>query len=158
MEPPFERKESEEFYMPFEQIHTDGSLEKRRSEVKELTESFRQHNLIDPALYSRYQVKRGLRNEDGTGVVAGLTKVCNVHGYVINEGERSPVDGELVYRGINVKDIVEGCRKENRFGFEEVAWLLLFGSLPTTAQLSHFRDILDEYRELPTGFAEDLIM
>lgn len=144
--------------MPFEQIHTDGSLEKRRSEVKELTESFRQHNLIDPALYNRYQVKRGLRNEDGTGVVAGLTKVCNVHGYVINEGERSPVDGELVYRGINVKDIVEGCRRENRFGFEEVAWLLLFGSLPTTAQLSHFRDILDEYRELPTGFAEDLIM
>lgn len=103
--------------MPFEQIHTDGSLEKRRSEVKELTESFRQHNLIDPALYNRYQVKRGLRNEDGTGVVAGLTKVCNVHGYVINEGERSPVDGELVYRGINVKDIVEGCRRENRFGF-----------------------------------------
>ena len=144
--------------MPFSQIHTDGSLEKRRREMQELTDAFYDTHYFPAGAATKYGVKRGLRNADGTGVVAGLTKVSNVHGYVLDEGERSPVEGELTYRGINIKDIVKGCKEADRFGFEEVAWLLLFGKLPTSAQLDRFNDILSEYRELPTGFAEDMIM
>ena len=144
--------------MPFSQIHTEGSLEKRRRDMQLLTEETCQDNFIDSELFAKYDVKRGLRNADGTGVIAGLTKICNVHGYIIDEGEKSPVDGELIYRGINVRDIINGCRAENRFGFEEVCWLLLFGHLPTAEQHQRFCDLLSEYRELPTGFAEDLIM
>ena len=106
--------------MPFSQIHTEGSLEKRRRDMQLLTEETCQDNFIDSELFAKYDVKRGLRNADGTGVIAGLTKICNVHGYIIDEGEKSPVDGELIYRGINVRDIINGCRAENRFGFEEV--------------------------------------
>ena len=108
--------------------------------------------------YEKYNVKRGLRNADGTGVMAGLTRVCNVHGYVIDEGEKFPVEGKLTYRGQNIEDLVAGCVADNRFGFEEVVWLLLFGSLPTKAQLDSLRGILAEYRELPKYFAEDMII
>ena len=83
--------------------------------IQSLCEEFRQYNQIDPAYYDVYNVKRGLRNNDGTGVVAGLTRVCNVHGYVLDEGEKSPVDGVLTYRGIRVSDLVEGCIRDDRF-------------------------------------------
>lgn len=126
--------------------------------LKNLCDEFRKYNVINPMLFDRYHVKRGLRNEDGTGVMAGLTRICNVHGYLINEGEKMPIDGELIYRGINVKDIVGGCQKENRFGFEEVIWLLLFGKLPTKKQLNLFTSILGELRELPPYFTEDILM
>ena len=108
--------------------------------------------------FTRYGVKRGLRNADGTGVMAGLTRVCSVDGYYIEDGERVPRPGRLKFRGIDVKEIVAGCRKEDRFGFEEVAWLLIFGSLPTPEQLSNFSNVLAECRELPDDFIEDMIM
>ncbi|HBL40970.1 MAG TPA: citrate synthase, partial [Ruminococcaceae bacterium] len=90
--------------------------------------------------------------------MAGLTKICSVEGYYVDDGERVPKPGKLVFRGINVNDIVNGCRKEDRFGFEEVAWLLIFGSLPTKEQLTKFQNVLAECRELPDDFIEDMIM
>ena len=83
-----------------------------------------------PGVYSKYNVKRGLRNEDGSGVLVGLTKIGDVHAYVIDENEKVPVEGRLTYRGIDIYDLVEGFLSENRFGFEECAYLLLHGDLP----------------------------
>ncbi|MBE6757763.1 MAG: citrate/2-methylcitrate synthase [Ruminococcaceae bacterium] len=123
-----------------------------------LCEEVRKHDRFSNETYEKYNVKRGLRNADGTGVMAGLTRVCNVHGYVLDEGEKFPVEGRLTYRGQNIEDLVENCMAEKRFGFEEVVWLLLFGSLPTAKQLRDLRDILAEYRELPQYFAEDMII
>jgi citrate synthase len=90
--------------------------------------------------------------------MAGLTRVCSVEGYYLNDGERVPREGKLVYRGINLYDIVDNCIKENRFGYEEVAWLLIFGQLPTASQLQEFKTILGGCRELPDDFIEDMIM
>ena len=84
-----------------------------------LYKQFVANNSIDPKYYDKYVVKRGLRNSDGTGVIAGLTNICNVHGYVVNEGEKSPIDGQLIYRGYNINDIVNNAVAENRFGYEE---------------------------------------
>ena len=103
-----------------------------------LCEELQKNNHINPDYYNRFKVKRGLRNYDGTGVLAGLTRVCSVEGYYMDDGEKVPKQGKLVYRGINMTDIVEHCEKENRFGYEEVAWLLLFGALPTQEQLKWF--------------------
>ncbi|MDD3832885.1 MAG: citrate/2-methylcitrate synthase [Oscillospiraceae bacterium] len=128
------------------------------STLTSLCQEFIKNNHIDTAKYEQYEVKRGLRNPDGSGVVAGLTMICNVHGYVINEGEKSPVEGRLVYRGIDICDIVGGCSNENRFGFEETVWLLLFGTLPTKEQLKGFCELLSECRELPPYYAEDMII
>ena len=86
-----------------------------------LCDEFQKNNRIEPEKFERYGVKRGLRNADGSGVMAGLTLICNVHGYVINEAERSPVEGRLIYRGIDIHDLVNGCAEEDRFGFEETA-------------------------------------
>lgn len=115
-------------------------------------------NHIESSDFDRYSVKRGLRNPDGTGVMAGITNICNVHGYIINEGEKQPIPGELIYRGYNIKDLVLNAQKENRFGFEEIVYLLLTGDLPTEEQLTHFRNILAENRELPDQFFEDMIL
>ena len=82
---------------------------------------FIDNNAIDPKLYDKYVVKRGLRNADGTGVTAGLTNICNVHGYVINEGEKAPIEGQLIYRGYNINDLISNARKENRFAFDSVS-------------------------------------
>ena len=130
----------------------------QKMEFRALCEEFRANNQIPPEKFDLYQVKRGLRNPDGTGVMAGLTLICNVHGYLIDDAERIPDKGILTYRGINVEDIVEGCRRENRFGFEEVAWLLLFGKQPTRSQLEGFSKLLNSCRELPEYFAEDMII
>lgn len=146
------------FFMERRVDMEDIVLENHQSELESLCNEFRAHNQIPPDKFEFYQVKRGLRNPDGTGVMAGLTRICNVHGYLIADGERIPDDGKLTYRGIDVNDIVEGCMTENRFGFEEVSWLLLFGQLPTKAQLSNFCSILNRYRELPEYFAEDMII
>lgn len=123
-----------------------------------LCEELRKNNHINPEFYQRFDVKRGLRNADGTGVLAGLTRVCSVEGYYMDDGEKVPKQGRLVYRGINMSDIVANCEKENRFGYEEVVWLLLFGLLPTQKQLSWFRELLAYCRELPEEFIEDMIM
>ena len=97
------------------------------STLTSLCDEFKKNNRIEPEKFEKYEVKRGLRNADGSGVMAGLTRICNVHGYVMNEGEKAPVEGRLIYRGIDINDLVGGCVSENRFGFEETAWLLLFG-------------------------------
>ena len=121
-------------------------------------EDVRKMDAIDPALYHKYGVKRGLRNADGTGVLVGLTCIGNVHGYVVSEGEKQPVPGQLFYRGFDVVDLVRGCEKDDRFGFEECAYLLLFGRLPTKQQLADWQAILAEYRRLPDGFKEKAII
>ena len=113
---------------------------------------------IDPALYRKYGVKRGLRNDNGTGVLVGLTTIGNVHGYVMNEGEKQPVPGDLYYRGINVKDIVAADKREHRFGYEETAYLLLFGELPTAKELVDWKNRIGSYRKLSDGFKENAIL
>jgi citrate synthase len=96
---------------------------------------------IDPQLYRKFNVKRGLRNEDGSGVLVGLTRVGSVHGYVVSENEIVPVQGEQLFRGINVQDLVHGFQKESRPGFEETAYLLLFGRLPTREELEEWNGV-----------------
>ncbi|MFW5826659.1 MAG: citrate/2-methylcitrate synthase [Alkalispirochaeta sp.] len=113
---------------------------------------------IDPSLHRRFNTKRGLRNDDGTGVLIGLTEIGEVHGYYIDDQERMPDEGRLSYRGISVSDIVEGFQTDRRFGFEEVVYLLLLGKLPTASALEEFRTILAERRALPDGFTEDMIL
>ena len=114
--------------------------------------------VISPQEYAKYNCKRGLRNEDGTGVLVGLTEIGEVHGYIIDEGERISAPGRLSYRGYDVADIVRGFQNEERYGFEEVIYLLLFGSLPTQEELSDFQALLGELRNLPTGFTEDMVL
>ena len=97
--------------------------------IRELCEEYKRNNVITKEEYEHNRVKRGLRNADGTGVMAGLTHVCNVHGYLIADGDKIPDKGRLTYRGIDIEDIVAGCEAEDRFGFEEVAWLLIFGKI-----------------------------
>ena len=127
-------------------------------DINSLYEAYTANNKIDPKYYEKFNVKRGLRNPDGSGVMAGVTNICNVHGYVINEGEKSPDEGKLVFRGYNINDLVSNVVAENRFGYEEIAYLLLGGKLPTEHQLENFRELLDNNRELPEGFFEDMIL
>lgn len=127
--------------------------------MKYLCEEYLKNNYIDPEISERLGVKRGLRNPDGTGVLAGLTNVCDVVGYdKTADGRVVPIPGKLIYRGINVEKIVEEAYQKDRFMFEEVIWLLLFGTLPTAAELEEFCGILESHRALPDGFADDMIM
>ena len=121
------------------------------------TQKIRANGVIDPALYEKYNVKRGLRNADGTGVLVGLTGIGNVHGYIISDNEKVPALGRLFYRGIDVHDLIRGFQNEKRFGFEECAYLLLFGDLPTPAELARWQAVLDTNRRLPDGFKEGAI-
>ena len=132
--------------------------QRNRKEISALTEILTRNDCISAADYARFPVKRGLRNPDGTGVSVGLTKVCSVEGYYIDDGEKTPKPGCLKYRGVNIADFVAGIQKENRFGYEEITWLLLFGFLPTKFQLDGFCDFLSGLRELPEDFLEDMIM
>lgn len=113
---------------------------------------------IDPALFKRYAVKRGLREDTGEGVLVGLTEISKVVSYVIEDRAMIPCDGRLYYRGINIEDLVNGFINENRFGFEEITYLLLFGELPNKQELAQLNDLLSEYRQLPTNFVRDIIM
>ena len=118
-----------------------------------------ENNQIDPALYQKHNVKRGLRDIDGTGVVAGLTEISEINSFTVDEnGNRVEKPGELFYRGIPIKDLVDGFMKEERFGFEETAYLLFFGDLPTKDQLDLFFKLLSDYRRLPESFVRDIIM
>ena len=126
--------------------------------LKAHADEIRKVDWIDPALYQKYNVKRGLRNGDGTGVLVGLTTIGNVHGYVVSEGEKQAIPGELYYRGINVRDIVRADKREHRFGYEETAYLLLFGELPDSRQLVEWKNMLGAYRKLSDGFKENAIM
>ena len=125
--------------------------------MRTLCEEYLANNYIDPETSERLGVKRGLRNPDGTGVLAGLTNVCDVVGYKKDqEGHVIPTPGKLIYRGVNINEIVDEAYRNDRFVFEEVIWLLLFGSLPTREQLDDFCEILAESRALPDGFMDTM--
>lgn len=127
-------------------------------ELLALSKLSKEHGQIDPALYSKYEVKRGLRDLNGKGVLAGLTDISEIISYTIEDSDMIPCDGRLYYRGYKIQDLVNGFEKENRFGFEEVAYLLLFGELPNAEKLADFKRLLGEYRSLPTHFVRDIIM
>jgi len=113
---------------------------------------------IEKNLYDDFNVKRGLRNRDGSGVLVGLTRIGNVHGYIKDEQELVPVPGKLYYRGIDVESIVENLQREERDGFDEVVFLLLFGKLPTAGEIEEYKNSLDGNRLLPEGFTENMIL
>lgn len=115
-------------------------------------------NCIPAEAFDSYRVKKGLREADGTGVMAGVTNIGNAHGYVVYEGEKLADEGKLEYRGMNLVSLIDGFSAEDRFGFEECVYLLLFGRLPNAQQLSDFCDLLTEKRRLPAGFTENIIM
>lgn len=126
--------------------------------MEDLSLLMEQNNQIDSELYTRYNVKRGLRNADGTGVLVGMTEVGDVHSYIIDEGEKIPVEGRLKYRGIDIYELVRGFEEDKRFGFEECCYLLLFGELPDRSRLEEFSRLLSDYRQLPDNFTEDMIL
>lgn len=127
-------------------------------DILELTNLCTKNSAIDPSLYSKYDVKRGLRDVNGRGVLTGLTEIAEVRSYNIVDSEYIPCEGKLFYRGIDVEEIANGFIKDERFGFEEITYLLLFGELPTKEELSKFNKLLGEYRSLPTSFVRDIIM
>ncbi len=113
---------------------------------------------LDAEIYDKYNVKKGLRYKDGTGVMAGLTSIGEVAGYYIDDGEKCPAEGHLRFRGYDLNDLVAHCESEDRFGFEEIAYLLLFAKLPTETELENFTRYLGHERALPEGFTEDMIL
>ena len=127
-------------------------------EILELSSLFENNSRIDPSYYDKYDVKRGLRDINGKGVLTGLTVISEIISSKIVDGKEYPCEGKLYYRGIDVEEIVEGFIKEDRFGYEEVAYLLLFGELPDAKRLEDFNRILANYRSLPTNFVRDIIM
>lgn len=128
-------------------------------EILKLSRQCQDISQIDFSLYQQYNVKRGLRDLDGKGVMAGLTYISEVHSKDIIDGKEVPCEGQLFYRGRNIKDLVRGFTSEKRFGFEEITYLLLFGRLPLADELAEFTAILAGYREsLPTSFVRDIIM
>lgn len=126
--------------------------------ITNLCKELADNSVVEPRLYEKYHVKRGLRKSDGTGVVAGITNICNVHGYMLNEGEIEPIPGQLIYRGYNINDLVANVEEEDRFGFEETVFLLLFGHLPNNEEFESFSTYMSLKRDLPTGFVEDMIL
>ena len=146
----------------------DNLIEARRKATEQYNSSvdfiqgicgeFERYTQISPKYYEKYDVKRGLRNHDGTGVMAGVTLIGSVKGYIVEDGEKIPSPGQLYYRGIDVEDLISGFTAAGRFGFEETAYLLMFGGLPTKDELAQFRNILAYYRELPPNFTEDMIL
>jgi Citrate synthase len=127
-------------------------------QLKNLTELCEKNNNINTELYKLYDVKRGLRDINGKGVLAGLTDISEVRSSKTVDGETIQIDGELYYRGYNVEDIINNCVCEKRYGFEEVTYLLLFGQLPTQSELNEFSKLLASYRSLPPSFVRDIIM
>ncbi len=127
--------------------------------IKELARTSCKNNKIKPEMYQKHNVKRGLRDLDGNGVVTGLTEISNIKAKEkLSDGTTVPCDGQLFYRGINVRDLVNGFMTDGRFGFEETVYLLLFSKLPDKAQLEKFTNTLAEYRTLPTSFVRDMIL
>ena len=124
----------------------------------DLYDTYLKVNAIDREWYQTFDVKRGLRNADGSGVIAGVTNISNVHGYVMSDGDKVPDDGKLTLRGYNIYDLIGNDGPERRFNFEEVAYLLLMGELPTREELEVFVSSIDARRELPDGFTASLIL
>lgn len=136
----------------------DNSLSHDDKLLDSLAQRLLSNSTIPSQDYERYNIKRGLRNPDNTGVMAGITRICSVDGYYIDDGEKVPKEGHLRYRGLDLYDFVAGCKQDERFGFEELVYLLLFGELPNRSQLDEFKALLSENRELPFDFIEDVIM
>ncbi|HPX48075.1 MAG TPA: citrate/2-methylcitrate synthase, partial [Treponemataceae bacterium] len=126
--------------------------------LTELARLAERNDFIDPELYTKYDVKRGLRDSDGKGVLVGLTRIGNVYGYDVVDGKPVAVPGKLIYRGYDVEDIISDIEQADQFGFEQVVYLLLFGELPNASQLAEFDAMLGLYRELPNNFVEDMIL
>lgn len=116
------------------------------------------NSCIDPSLYDIYNVKRGLREKGGKGVLTGLTEIGDVHSFEVVDGVTVPCEGQLFYRGMNIEDIVNGFIAEDRFGFEEVTYLLLFGELPNAKRLENFNNVLASFCNLPSSFVRDIVM
>ena len=127
-------------------------------EIMDLAELCRSNSGMDPELYKIHDVKRGLRDLNGNGVVAGLTRISDIVSFRMENGEKVPCEGVLRYRGINIREICNGFLSEGRFGFEEVTYLLLFGKLPTETELAEFKQLLNASRTLPTNFVRDVVM
>lgn len=127
--------------------------------IEELTKKTNQNNKIQPEMYKEHSVKKGLRDENGNGVVTGLTEISSITSKRINEnGELVPCEGQLCYRGIDVRDLVAGFMSSDRFGFEEAVYLLLFSDLPDKTELETFKKTLAKYRSLPSSFVRDMIL
>jgi len=126
--------------------------------IEDMSGLLEENNTINPEFYDKYKINSGLRNKNGTGVVVGLTEVSSVVGYLMEDGIKKPTEGKIYYRGIGMRDIANGCVKDKRRGFEETAYLLLFGELPTAEKLKKFNEVLDEFRELPISFTENMIL
>jgi len=139
-------------------LGTKSFKEFEDNKLKYYCEMAEKCSFVDPELFKKYEVKRGLRDIDGRGVLVGLTEIGEVHSYIIDENEIIPVPGRLIYRGIDINDIVNGFLKDDRYGFEETSYLLLFGKLPNKKELSDFESILSEYSILPDDFARDIIL
>lgn len=136
----------------------NNSFSEITPEILRLAKLSEQAGIIDSELFTKYEVKRGLRDLNGKGVLAGLTNISDVRATEMVNGVSVPAHGKLIYRGYDVKDLVAGFTKEDRFGFEEITYLLLFDKLPTAKELSDFKDLLAHYRTLPTSFVRDIIM
>lgn len=134
-----------------EQNNYDEFIEKRAQKLFKTIKD-------DKAAFTTRDIKQGLRNADGTGVMVGVSRIGSAQGYYIRDGEKTSMEGALYYRGINVADIVDGFQKDGRFGFEETAFLLVFGKLPNAEELKKFKEMLEEFRELPQGFTENMIL
>lgn len=115
------------------------------------------NSYVNPELYTEYNIKRGLRNSNGTGVLVGITRIANVEGYVLEDGKKIPTEGRLLYRGIPLNDIVKGFQLDNRYGFEETVYLLLLGELPSKQSLENFEQMLERYKIFPKFYNEDMI-
>lgn len=135
-----------------------GDYSTNTPEIDVLAKKMTDNSIIDPTLYTKYNVKRGLRDLDGKGVLTGLTDISTINQNKLVDGKLVPCDGELYYRGYNVNDIIDGITKDDRFGFEETVYLLLFGEMPNEKELEDFKQLLVQYRTLPQNFVRDVIL
>ncbi|MCT4595778.1 MAG: citrate/2-methylcitrate synthase [Anaeromicrobium sp.] len=134
------------------------ALSNENETIKGFSKLALKNNHIPKKYYNKYDVKQGLRNSNGTGVLVGLTDIGSVQGYTMHKGNKIPMEGKLYYRGIDIEKIVEGFQMENRIGYEEICFLLLFGRLPNKDELKEFNELLDQCRYLPDGFTENMIL
>jgi len=137
-------------------FRTNGNNEDKL--LARLTGMAEKNNFINPGLFRKFMVKRGLRDIDGRGVLVGLTRIGEVHSYIVDENEMIPVPGRLMYRGIDIEEIVSGFLADGRFGFEETCYLLLFGRLPKSGELKEFKQLLVARQKLPEDFVRDMIL
>ncbi len=138
--------------------HMNGDYSDITQEIEVLAQKMAANSHIDTELYSKYDVKRGLRDLDGKGVLTGLTDISTIKQNKMVDGKLVPCEGELYYRGYNVKDIIKGISRDNRFGFEEVVYLLFFGEIPNAQELNSFKELIVQYRTLPQNFVRDVIL